>query len=98
MKVPITTCISLMTTGRMPQARRKGSQIIVEIYDHYRQTIFSTTLQQFRRNPTPTVTYNSVLNFISTLRIEIETKYFPGDHTYDHLMVILSLYQVAIPA
>jgi hypothetical protein len=87
-----------MTTDRMPQARRKGSQTIVGIYNYFRQRIFSTTLQQFRCNPTPTVTYNCVLNCISTLRIDIETKYFPGDRTYDHVMAILSLYQVPILA
>ena len=94
--VLVAPCISIMTTGDMPRIRRKGSQTIVKSYDHVRQTIFSTTLQQFRPNPTSTVDLIDVLNCISTLRIEIETTYPLVDNTRDHLMVILSLYRVII--
>ena len=32
--VPTVTCISLMTIGDMPRARKKGSQTSVEFYDY----------------------------------------------------------------
>ena len=96
--VPMATCISLATTSDMPRVRRKGFQTIVESYDHIRQTIFSSTLQQFRQNPILKIALIGVLDCVSTLRIETKTKYPLGDHTHNHLTAILSLYQVAIPA